>query len=214
MRYWNVGRCKLHSGLKCFLMSLSMCDFCNSVSFSQHHWTSVMLSSTGVYGCPNCPNYIRIRSLERICLFWGLCKSGLYHAKIYGTEGATNVTNTAQNHQLDFFLEICDCRKIEVTFWDNVVVNVLRHYFNGVFTFVTFHPEVCSLTNGSPFGGWIIRCWHLWPIVAFVITDLCGREGLWLWRRRRPLGDGWYIQMCRLPGPGKQDIRSWTRLKV
>ncbi len=93
------------------LMSLSMCDFCNSVSFSQHHWTSVMLScgrrieQTGVYGCPNCPNCIRIRSLKHVCLFWGLCKSGLYHAKIYGTEGARNVTNTAQNHQLDLFEE-------------------------------------------------------------------------------------------------------------
>ncbi len=41
-----------------------------------------------------------------------------------------------------------------------------------------------------------------------VAEKVYGSEGggvLWV------MGD---IQMCRLPGPGKQDIRSWTRLKV
>lgn len=75
--------------------------------------------------------FMQVKSLftvsKRICLFWGVCESGLYHAKIYGTEGATDVTNTAFFSIIGWssdlstespvgFQEICDCTLDQLRF--------------------------------------------------------------------------------------------------
>ena len=229
MRYWNVGRCHSYTLDWNIPRSLSTCDFRNvffcSTSLDERHiflveegannnWSILasklckLMQVTSLFTVSNdfacsevCVNLaytmqrymgLKVQPTWQNTAFlfdhWLIRRPAMNTSYVLGQRSRCSSHSSPCFETLLFFLMGC-----------LLSVNVSIR-------------SMCVVKNQcqQPFGGWIIGCWHLWPVVAFVVADLCGREGLWLWRRRRPAR----VMGKRLPGVGKQDIRSWKCLKV